>query len=643
MATQEVEFITTTARDDNHRGGTLLNNNRSEWDSLRVGPGVKEVGDQDAYIRHALNIPQGSIALRAKTTGVVQAGPGEHYPEENLPLLRLGFLEPDGWWDHIGFQSSYQNQLHLISQVRDTVNALIFTTSISAYGPDVGFRTSGAGGANYTVCGSFGMKFKASETKTLGNIIARVWRDDDPETKDVYCRVYSPISASDPRPGVLRATSDPLPYNDLPIVAPGGTPPTDWPEWTFSGDQQIELTNSQEYVYTIEGIFTGTHKMYWRTDDDRGGTPEVRQWNLPVTDVWAVWNEVSLYAFSFGFYVADDLMPEELFEGTGYTDDFKPAEKDLYDDDVVVWGNADYNPDVEIDLKALIQAFIDDPRYDESGTMLGVFVACADPDVGGELFFNPQHWAAGKDGFVLTVAYTEPVPSKAANPDPPHLATDVWMNADLSWDAATYAGTGAVTYKVYFGTDSDPSGNYIGEQPGTTYDPGQLVAGQTYYWRIDSVGEFETTAGDVWQFTTTADILGPFFDAETRVRSALMKKAGKILPAVRGQLSVVPVKLAAELDLRPAVEAKIRVELIADTGAGAGARLGADTRVRACAKKDCGRIRPALEGSTRMVPVKLVAELRALPAVSGREVVAPAVSGDLRIRGGKYPKGRGES
>jgi hypothetical protein len=40
----------------------------------------------------------------------------------------------------------------------------------------------------------------------------------------------------------------------------------------------------------------------------------------------------------------------------------------------------------------------------------------------------------------------------------------------------------------------------------TSYNPGELVKGRTYYWRVDAVEADGTTrhAGDVWSFTVTA-------------------------------------------------------------------------------------------------------------------------------------------
>jgi hypothetical protein len=90
-------------------------------------------------------------------------------------------------------------------------------------------------------------------------------------------------------------------------------------------------------------------------------------------------------------------------------------------------------------------------------------------------------------------------PGQASNPSPGNGATGVSTSADVSWTA----GSGATSHDVYFGTDSTPdSGEFKGNQTGTTYDPGALAASTTYYWRIDEKNAVGTTTGAVWSFTT---------------------------------------------------------------------------------------------------------------------------------------------
>ena len=86
-------------------------------------------------------------------------------------------------------------------------------------------------------------------------------------------------------------------------------------------------------------------------------------------------------------------------------------------------------------------------------------------------------------------------PGQATDPVPAHLATNVSIDQVLSWTA----GLGAASHNVYFGTDPTPE--FQGNQAGLTFNPGTLVEGTTYYWRIDGVNAAGTTTGVVWQFT----------------------------------------------------------------------------------------------------------------------------------------------
>ncbi|MHC4395700.1 MAG: LamG domain-containing protein, partial [Planctomycetota bacterium] len=89
-------------------------------------------------------------------------------------------------------------------------------------------------------------------------------------------------------------------------------------------------------------------------------------------------------------------------------------------------------------------------------------------------------------------------PGQASNPSPADSATDVSIDADLSWTA----GSGSTSSDVYFGTTSP--GAFQGNQTATTYEPGTMSNDTTYYWRIDEVNAAGTTTGTVWSFTTVA-------------------------------------------------------------------------------------------------------------------------------------------
>ena len=95
-------------------------------------------------------------------------------------------------------------------------------------------------------------------------------------------------------------------------------------------------------------------------------------------------------------------------------------------------------------------------------------------------------------------------PGKVSNPSPRHNATGVSQDTDLRWAEAADA-TG---YRVYFGTDSSPDdGEFKRKQEGTRFDPGTLEPDTTYYWRVDSENDDDTTTGNVWKFKTAGSAI----------------------------------------------------------------------------------------------------------------------------------------
>lgn len=101
------------------------------------------------------------------------------------------------------------------------------------------------------------------------------------------------------------------------------------------------------------------------------------------------------------------------------------------------------------------------------------------------------------EGFTAPVSQ-EDLPSPATAPAPADGAGMVEKPVNISW----LGGLQAVSHDVYFGT-ANPlgGGEFQGNQAGTTYDPGPLSAGTTYFWRIDEVNEHGTIKGCTWSFT----------------------------------------------------------------------------------------------------------------------------------------------
>jgi hypothetical protein len=104
--------------------------------------------------------------------------------------------------------------------------------------------------------------------------------------------------------------------------------------------------------------------------------------------------------------------------------------------------------------------------------------------------------------YIICQANNTP-PNQPSSPTPANGATNVGINADLSWICSDPDGD-PLTYDVYFGTSSSPP-IVVSNQSSTTYDPGTMNYNTVYYWRIvawDTHGA--STSGPVWHFTTEA-------------------------------------------------------------------------------------------------------------------------------------------
>jgi hypothetical protein len=107
------------------------------------------------------------------------------------------------------------------------------------------------------------------------------------------------------------------------------------------------------------------------------------------------------------------------------------------------------------------------------------------------------------------------------SPQPALNATDVAMNAILSWTPAD----SAASHQLYLGTDKDvvrAAGAGSPEDKGSialgadSYDPGLLEADTTYYWRVDEVdSQGNTSKGPIWGFTTGKFLIVEDFESYT--------------------------------------------------------------------------------------------------------------------------------
>lgn len=114
------------------------------------------------------------------------------------------------------------------------------------------------------------------------------------------------------------------------------------------------------------------------------------------------------------------------------------------------------------------------------------------PDIGPYEFGSLDYWIPGFQD------------KKASKPVPPISATKVKLNADLMW----LNGYKATTHHVYFGevqsevkNASKTSTQFQGEFEHNIFTPKELLAGKTYFWRVDALREGKFIKGDVWPFT----------------------------------------------------------------------------------------------------------------------------------------------
>jgi len=123
-------------------------------------------------------------------------------------------------------------------------------------------------------------------------------------------------------------------------------------------------------------------------------------------------------------------------------------------------------------------------------------------------------------------------PNPPSSPHPPDAATEQPLNVVLSWSCSDPDSGDALTYDVYFGSDSIPPLVSSGESE-KTYDPPENLEGnQTYYWKIVAMdSHYDQTVGLIWSFTTATDTTIVTFadpNLEQAVRDWIGKPTGDI-------------------------------------------------------------------------------------------------------------------
>jgi PKD repeat protein len=141
----------------------------------------------------------------------------------------------------------------------------------------------------------------------------------------------------------------------------------------------------------------------------------------------------------------------------------------------------------------------------------------------------------------ITVIKINNAPYTPAEPSPSDGATDVPIDADLSWTGGDPDAEDTETYDVHFGTNSNPP-LAAENQPETTYDPGMLDYSTEYYWQIVATDDHGAmTEGGVWTFTTAApDNTPPIVSNPSATPDTILNDNGRprILGTNISQLSV---------------------------------------------------------------------------------------------------------
>ncbi|KYK25164.1 hypothetical protein AYK24_10465 [Thermoplasmatales archaeon SG8-52-4] len=133
-------------------------------------------------------------------------------------------------------------------------------------------------------------------------------------------------------------------------------------------------------------------------------------------------------------------------------------------------------------------------------------------DSSGNITFNPSPLTEGIMTVTVTmqdyipyegnVSVTSNQPPNTPNtPNPENGATDVNIDTILTWSCSD-PDEDPLTYDVYFGTVNPPS-IVSSNQTITSFDPGILDFGTTYYWKIIAWDDSDASAqGPIWSFTT---------------------------------------------------------------------------------------------------------------------------------------------
>jgi len=128
-----------------------------------------------------------------------------------------------------------------------------------------------------------------------------------------------------------------------------------------------------------------------------------------------------------------------------------------------------------------------------------------------------SNWSGGTAPCGLSEVRFFYIPLSSSKPSPSSGQKSVDLDAILTCKA----GREAVSHLVYFSTDQEAVANgtaLVGTVTDTSFDPGPLDMGRTYYWRIDEVNDAVTPnicRGEIWSFSTKEYLVLDDFESYT--------------------------------------------------------------------------------------------------------------------------------
>jgi len=267
--------------------------------------------------------------------------------------------------------------------------------------------------------------------------------------------------------------------------------PSPLTEWTFSAWVKSDVPWFDE-VRTIAAI------PGWN-----GGDGDFVCRSVVDQDLWINCGNIALWVPNDTFIEPDDL---NRWIHLAITWTSATPEAKLYIDGVLADTRVPAGgTDINWDLGASIGAW----NYSAGLPFNAPFLGAVD-----DVRFYDEALDAGAIADLALVRFPDDPNKLAGEPYPNDGAVNTATTVTLSWTAGDSIQD-VNGHEVYFGTHEYDifiadklSPEYQGAQDSddTTFNPGTLQHGETYYWRIDEVNEPNTWVGYVWEFTVGQEI-----------------------------------------------------------------------------------------------------------------------------------------